>query len=87
MADSVEIPATVQQQMLTNAIMGQHVFNRETDLAFRRQADGAAFDMRVIGAVAASELLVSNDPADFARTNAAVRVPTTIDHPSAIVTK
>lgn len=52
-----------------------------TQLAMERQRDGAAQDMRVIGGMIAKELLVSDSPDDMSRLNAAVRVPTTVDHP------
>lgn len=80
-----EVPSTVAEQLLTGWVLGQQTWHRELDLAFRRQGDGAAFDMRALGAVAANELLVSNDPSEISRLNAAVRTPTTIDHPSAKV--
>lgn len=59
----------------------------DTSLAVARQRDGAAQDMRVVGGMIAKELLVSDSPDDMSRLNAAVRVPTTLDHPSAIVSK
>ncbi len=53
----------------------------DTSLAQSRQRDGAAQDMRVVGGLIADELLTSNDRTRFADTNAAVRIPTTVDHP------
>lgn len=53
-------------------------FKAEVLGAFRRQADGAAQDMRVIGGMIGSALLTSDDPAKFASLNAGVRVPMTV---------
>ena len=53
----------------------------DTALATARQRDGAGQDMRVIGGMIAKELLVSDSPDDMSRLNAAIRVPTTVDHP------
>jgi len=47
-----------------------------------RQRDGAAFDMRALGGFVLGELFSSNDPGQFAGLNTAIRVPSTIDHPS-----
>lgn len=47
-----------------------------------RQRDGAAYDMRMLGAFVTGELFSSNDPGQFAGLNTAIRVPSTIDHPS-----
>lgn len=54
----------------------------DTQLATARQRDGAGQDMRVVGGMIAKELLVSDSPDDMSRLNAAVRIPTTLDHPS-----
>lgn len=59
----------------------------DTRLAAARQRDGAAFDMRALGAAIGSSLVASDDTSEMSRINAAVRVPTTLDHPSAIVGK
>lgn len=50
--------------------------------AIERQRDGAAQDMRVIGAAVAAWLAPSDDTSEMSRINAAVRVPTTLTHPS-----
>lgn len=80
-----ELPESVSAQLTLMGIQSQQVAMADLNLAFARQRDGAAFDQRTLGAVAASELLVSNDAGDVARMNTAIRTPTTIDHPSAIV--
>lgn len=59
----------------------------DTQLATARQRDGAAQDMRVIGGVITQELLTSDDAESAMGFNAAVRVPTTLDHPSIPVQK
>ncbi len=43
-----------------------------------RQADNTAFDQRLLGGVLAGALLASN----YSQLNAAVRIPSTLDHPS-----
>lgn len=59
----------------------------EITLAHRRQADAAAYDMRALGGFIVSALFSSDDPERFAGLNAGVRVPTTLDHPNAVVGK
>ncbi len=80
-----ELSTSVENQLTLMAIQSQQVAMADLNLAFARQRDGATFDQRTLGAVAAAELLVSNDPGDVARMNTAIRTPSTIDHPSAIV--
>lgn len=59
----------------------------DTALATARQRDGAAFDMRALGGAIADQLIQADDPAQFAGMNAAVRIPTTVDHPGVPVSK
>ena len=80
-----ELPASVETQLTLMGIQAQQVAMGDLNLAFARQRDGATFDQRVLGAVAASELLVSNDGMQIAGLNSGVRTPTTLDHPGAIV--
>lgn len=80
-----ELPESVSTQLTLMGIQSQQVAMADLNLAFARQRDGATFDQRVLGAVAASELLVSNDGMQIAGLNAGVRTPTTIDHPGAMV--
>lgn len=61
--------------------------NADIQLAVARQRDTAQHGLKVIEGVVAKELLVSDDAAEFGRTNAAIRVPTTLDHPNAVVAK
>lgn len=56
----------------------------DTQLAIARQRDGAAHDMRLLGYIGTSELLVSNDTSEISRLNAAVRSPTTLSHPNVV---
>ena len=56
-------------------------------LAMARARDTALHGLKVVEGVVAKELLVSDDAAEFGRTNAAIRVPTTVDHPNAVVAK
>jgi hypothetical protein len=68
-------------------LKNSEVYSADMQLAHRRQADGAAFDMRLLGGALTNAIVSSDDPATFAGYNAAVRVPTTIDQPSAVVNK
>lgn len=72
---------------MLNAELGTGVSRRssDVDLAFSRQRDGAAYDMRMLGAFVTGNLFASDDPERFAGLNAGVRVPTTLDHPNAKV--
>lgn len=81
----VELPNTVHQQLMMAGIQQHQVTQFDLNLAFARQRDGATYDQRVLGAVAAVELLVSDDPMQVAGLNTGMRTPTTVDHPSAIV--
>lgn len=54
----------------------------EADIYHRnaRRSEGADFDQRLLGGVLAGALLASN----IGQLNAAVRTPTTIDHPGVL---
>ena len=54
-------------------------------LAVARQRDGAAYDMRALGAFTLGNLFTSDDPERMAGLNAGVRIPTTLTHPNAVV--
>jgi len=56
-------------------------------LAVARLRDTSLHGLKVIEGVVAKELLVSDDAAEFGRTNAAIRVPTTLEHYPAPVNK
>lgn len=47
-----------------------------------RMADAALYDLRVIAAVTAKELLVSDDMGDVLRANMASAAPSTLTHPA-----
>jgi hypothetical protein len=51
------------------------------DGAMARQTDGAAYDMRALGAVIATELVQSAEPMGMAGLNAGIRTPLTITQP------
>jgi hypothetical protein len=51
------------------------------DGAMARQTDGAAYDMRALGAVITSELVQSDDPMGMAGLNTGIRTPLTITQP------
>lgn len=57
----------------------------DTQLAIARQRDASAYDMRMLGGFMTGTLFSSDDAERFAGINAGVRVPTTLDHPSAVV--
>lgn len=69
------------------ALQSQSTYQDEMRLAYRRQGDGAAFDMRLLNGALTNACLTADDPMTVAGLNTAVRTPTTIDHPSAIVGK
>lgn len=68
-----------------NTAFAQSVLIANNDHTTRmgRQADTALAGLKVIEGVVAKELLVSDDPGDMSRLNAAIRVPTTLDHGTA----
>ncbi len=80
----IELPATIHQNLLAMFIGGQQVAMRDTDLAFARQRDVTTHALQTLQAVAAVELLVSDDPMQVAGLNTGIRTPTTISHPSMI---
>lgn len=49
--------------------------------AVARQTDGAAFDHRALGIAMIGAVAGADDPSEFSRVNAGVRIPTTLDHP------
>lgn len=57
------------------------------DHASERQRDGSMYDMRMLGGFMTSALFASDDPSTFATLNTASRIPTTLDHPNAVVQK
>lgn len=63
----------------------------DTALATARQRDAAAYDTRMLGGFMTAQLFASDDTQAlagmFAGLNGAIRVPTTVDHPNAVVTK
>lgn len=79
----------INMQEMFEGDLAQAVARRrdDSDLAAARQRDGAAYDMRMLGGFMTGSLFSSDDPERFAGLNAGVRVPTTIDHPSAVVAK
>ena len=81
MAEVIDLPPSIQQHFMGRIALESVNYASEIALANRRQADGAAFDMRALGGLLGVEFLVSNDTSEMTRTNAAVRIPTTLDHP------
>lgn len=73
---------TIQQLFEEDLAAGVRVFRGELDLAHRRQADGAAQDMRVTGGFLMQNLFASDLPEVVAGLNTGVRTPTTISQPS-----
>ncbi len=70
-------------QAMFDADMAQAIARRRdaSDEAMARQRDGAAYDMRALGAVITSELVRSDDPAQIAALNAGIRTPLTVSQP------
>lgn len=54
-------------------------------LATARQRDGAAYDMRALGAFTIEQLFRSDNGSGYADLNAASRMPSTLDHPNVVV--
>ena len=65
----------------------QSMMHGDLQTAIGRARDTALHGLKVIEGVVAKELLVSDDPTDYARMNTAARTPTTLDHPNAVVGK
>lgn len=61
----------------------------DTQLAMARQRDAAAYDTRMLGGFMTAQLFASDDTqalaSMFAGLNGAMRVPSTVDHPNAVV--
>ena len=55
--------------------------SNEVGLRIGRQSDGAQLDNRTYAAFIAGQLFASDDPSQYADYNAAVRTPTTLEHP------
>lgn len=58
------------------------MYHGELNAALGRARDTALHGLKVVEGVVAKELLVSDDVSEMSRINGAVRVPTTLDHPS-----
>jgi hypothetical protein len=85
MAEAVDIPAGVLQAHYASNLNSSERRRDDADIAIARARDTALHGLKVVEAVSAKELLVSDDPAEMSRLNSAVRVPTTLDHPNAVV--
>jgi len=59
----------------------------DIDLATARQRDSTQVFNKLLDGFISAELFRSDDPAQFAGLNAGVRIPTTLDHPNAVVGK
>lgn len=59
----------------------------DINLATARQRDGAAYDMRALGGFIVAQLFTSDNAENFANLNTASRMPSTLDHPNAVVGK
>jgi len=81
------VDPTVEKILNVGAAERHAVQQADHALATRRLADTSLHGLKVVEAVTAKELLVSDDPTDYARINGAVRTPTTLDHPNAVVGK
>lgn len=77
------MPISPELLGLLEGDMGLSIRNQsqEVGLAHARQRDGAASDMRALGAAVAVAMLQADEPTTFAGINAGVRTPDTLDHP------
>ncbi|MER3416747.1 MAG: hypothetical protein C4297_11125 [Gemmataceae bacterium] len=57
----------------------------DTHLAIARQRDLAAYEQAQLRGFITGTLFQSDDPERYASLNAASRMPTTLDHPNAVV--
>lgn len=78
---------TIEKLISVGMVERQGLAMQDHTTALGRARDTALHGLKVVEAVVAKELLVSDDPGDFARNNAASRNPSTLDHPNAVVTK
>lgn len=67
--------------------VGANAFTQDIQLGYRRMANGAEFDHRTLNGALAGSILRGDNASEIAGLNAAIRAPTTIDHPNAVVGK
>lgn len=79
--------ATLQQFLNTSTLQLQTALIADHNLATARARDTALNTLKVLDAVTAKELLVSDDMGDVLRANAASGAPTTREHSGAVVAK
>lgn len=77
----IDVPPNFYQGHMGAMLAGVERRSQHSDMAMARHTDTALHGLKVIEAIAAYELLVSNDPDRMSATNAAVRIPTTLNHP------
>lgn len=80
-----DIPDGMLQAHFVAQLAGVERRSVDADAAMARHRDTALHGLKTIEAISAYELLVSNDPSEGSRLNAATRFPTTLDHPNAVV--
>jgi len=78
----IDVPPNFYQGHMGAMLAGVERRSQHSDMAMARHTDTALHGLKVIESIAAYELLVSNDPDRMAATNAGVRIPTSISHPS-----
>lgn len=69
------VDPTIDSQLAAAMARGVIRQSDHADEGARRQSDGAAFDMRALGAAIAREIVTSNDPMAIAGLNTASHVP------------
>ena len=87
MAESVDLPPGVLQAHYARLNFATEREADDAAAARARARDTALIGVKTIEAIAAKELLVSDDVSEASRINMAARTPTTLDHPNAVVGK
>lgn len=83
----VDIPAGVLQAHYGYLLKASEREADDAAAARARARDTALHGLKTIEAITAKELLVSDDVSEASRINMATRIPTTVDHPNAVVGK
>jgi len=84
---AVDLPDGVLQAHYARLNLAAERESDDAAAARARARDTALVGIKTIEAIAAKELLVSDDVSEASRINMAARVPTTLDHPNAVVIK
>ena len=80
---AVDVPPNILAAHYAAMLHASERLQGDLDIAIALHRNTALHGLKTVEAVAAYELLVSNDANERARINAAARVPTTLSQPSA----